>query len=55
MSAYYHRPAGRFTDTGFVLTGYEIVNKATREVVDTARNEARARLLVVRYNRENNG
>lgn len=52
MSRYYSRPVGRFTDDGFVFDGYEIVRKDTLEVVATAGNEARARLLVIRYNRE---
>lgn len=32
--------------------GWEIFDLSTGQVVDKARNEARARLLVVRYNRE---
>lgn len=53
MSApYTYRPNGQFTDDGFMSKGYEIVRKDTLEVVDTARKEARARLLVLRYNRE---
>lgn len=46
MSARYaYRPDSR--GTGFV-----IYDTLTGEGFDTARNEARARLLVVRYNRE---
>lgn len=33
-------------------SAFVIVDTETGQIVDTARNEARARLLVIRYNRE---